>query len=285
MPTLAQAEHRTVSVRGSQLHVAILGEGPPLMLVHGWPEDHRAWRQVVPRLADRYRLILPDLRGFGRSDAPEGDYRKQALADDLLALLDALGLDRVGLVGHDWGGWVSILLALTAPTRISGLVICNIAHPWMRVSWDPRQVAPLFYMPLVAIPGIGPFLLRNTTAVRGLIRGGVAKGNRIDDEVIAAYVAMIGEPDRARASSALYRAFLFRELPGLAREFRHRALEMPVTVIYGTKDPAVHVDTVRGLERRAPSAEYVWIEDAGHFVLEERPERVAAAVDAFFQAR
>lgn len=282
MITLADAEHRTVAVPGCRLHVALVGEGPPLMLVHGWPEDHRAWRHVVPLLADRYRLILPDLRGFGQSEAPAGDYRKQALADDLLALLDALGVDRLALAGHDWGGFVAFLMALAAPRRFSGVVACNIAHPWMRPPRDPRQLAPLFYMPLAALPVLGPLLLRHTHAVRGLLRGGVARGNRLDDAMIAAYGAMIAEPDRARASSALYRDFLLREVPGLERAFRDRALEIPAAVVYGTQDPAVHVSQVRGLEAHAPTARYTWVEDSGHFVLEERPERVAEAIASFF---
>ena len=81
-------------------------------MIHGWPQDHRAWRELVPLLADQYRLILPDLRGFGRSDATATDLRKDSLANDMIDVFDALGLDRLGLVGHDWGGFTGFLLAL-----------------------------------------------------------------------------------------------------------------------------------------------------------------------------
>ena len=96
--------HRWVDVAGLSVHVAEAGAGPPLLLLHAWPQHWFCWRRVVP-LSDRYRLIMPDLRGHGRSGAPRRGYEKEQLATDLLTLLDTLELDKVGLVGHDWGGW------------------------------------------------------------------------------------------------------------------------------------------------------------------------------------
>ncbi len=285
MISLADARSELVPTPAGRIHVAVVGDGPPLALVHGWPQDHRAWRDAVPLLAPRYRLILPDLRGFGRSDAPRGPYLKAALADDLLAVFDHLGIDRLGLVGHDWGGWVGFLLALDHPERFAGFVACNIAHPWTRIPPDPRRVLPFAYMPVVATPFLGPLLLRRTSLVRGLIRGGTARGNRLDDHAIDGFARMIAEPERARASSALYRSFLVRELPGLARAFRRRRLRVPVRVVFGRRDPAIHPSLVDGLAHHADHVDHVWIDDAGHFVAEERPEPVARAIDAFFTDR
>lgn len=280
--TLADAEHHEIVAPGGRIHVATVGEGPPLMLVHGWPQDHRAWRLVVPKLTDRFRLILPDLRGFGRSEAPAGDYRKAALASDLLAVLDALDPGPVGLVGHDWGGFVGFHLAVGAPERFTGFAFLNIPHPWLKVPRSPARLAAFTYMPVLATPVLGPLLMRATPLVRGLIRGGTAKENRIDDDDIAAFTRMIAEPDRARASSALYRDFLVRELPSLGRAFKGKRLELPVHVIFGKRDPAVHHSMVDGLERRCADLSHTWIEDAGHFVAEERPGPVAEALAAFF---
>ncbi len=96
-------EHRTIEVNGAALHVATVGEGPPLLLLHGWPEFWLTWEPVMTRLADRFRLIAPDLRGFGDSDKPEGPYGPEGHAADMLAVLSALGVERAGVVGHDVG--------------------------------------------------------------------------------------------------------------------------------------------------------------------------------------
>src|SRR5688500_7961534 len=99
IPDLPGVTHRTVDVDGLAVHVAEAGEGPPLVLLHGWPQHWWCWRHVVPLLADSYRLVMPDLRGHGWTEAPSGGYDKEQLATDLLGTLDVLGLDEVGLVG------------------------------------------------------------------------------------------------------------------------------------------------------------------------------------------
>src|SRR5918999_5304513 len=126
MPQLEGVEHRFIDVDGLRMHVAEAGEGEPVLMLHGWPQHWWEWRAVIPRLADRYRLICPDLRGHGWTDAPREGYEKERLATDVLGLLDALELERVRLVGHDWGGWVGFLLCFRAPQRIDRFLALNI---------------------------------------------------------------------------------------------------------------------------------------------------------------
>lgn len=102
---VAGVHQRHVSVNGVRLHVAEAGHGPPLILLHGWPQHWWCWRHVIPRLAAERRVLAPDLRGWGWSDAPDDGYAKATFAADILALMDAEHLDRVDLVGHDWGGF------------------------------------------------------------------------------------------------------------------------------------------------------------------------------------
>ena len=130
MPEIPGVEvaHDFVDAGGLRMHVASAGpaDAEPLVLLHGWPQHWYAWRRLIGPLSQRYRVIAPDLRGFGWTDAPSGGYEKRELAADVVALLDALGLDRVRLAGHDWGGFVGFLLCLEAPG--AGLALRRRRH-------------------------------------------------------------------------------------------------------------------------------------------------------------
>ena len=129
LPQLDGVTHRTVAARGLRFHVAEAGAGEPIVLLHGWPQHWWMWRHVVPLLAPHARLVMIDLRGFGWSDAPPGGYDKQTMADDVLAVLDALGLRRVCLVGHDWGAWIGFLACVAAPERFAAFLALGAPRP------------------------------------------------------------------------------------------------------------------------------------------------------------
>src|ERR1700722_9419881 len=131
-------EHLTVDANGARFHVARTGAGRPLLLLHGWPEYWLTWEPVMTRLADRFLVIAPDLRGFGDSAKPAGPFGPADHAADLLALLDRLGIGRVGVVGHDVGGAVMQPLARQAPDRLAGLFFFDFVYPGI----GPRMAAP-----------------------------------------------------------------------------------------------------------------------------------------------
>ena len=116
LPELPGVEHRFVDAGGVRLHVAEAGDGEPVVLLHGWPEHWWTWRHLIPGLAERYRVICPDLRGFGWSDAPRRGYEKEQFAADVAELLDSLDLHDVRLVGHDWGGVAGFILCVRGRT-------------------------------------------------------------------------------------------------------------------------------------------------------------------------
>src|SRR3954465_1860041 len=118
LPQLPGVEHRFESVNGVRLHYAEAGAGDPVVLLHGWPQHWWMWREFIGPLAERFRVIAPDLRGHGWSDKPPDGYRKGELPDDVPALLDPLGIDRVRWVGHDWGAYIGMLAALREPERV-----------------------------------------------------------------------------------------------------------------------------------------------------------------------
>ena len=131
-------EHLTVQANGAALHVARIGAGRPLLLLHGWPEFWLTWEPVMTRLADRFTLYAPDLRGFGDSDKPEGPFGPDQQAADMLALMDALGLAQAGIVGHDVGGALMQPLARLAPERLAGLFFFDFVYPGI----GPRMAEP-----------------------------------------------------------------------------------------------------------------------------------------------
>jgi len=279
----AAVEHRDVTLAdGLRIHVAEAGDGPPLVLLHGWPQHWWAWRKVIPALAEERRVLCPDLRGLGWSDAPPGAYRKEQWAADVVALLDALDLERVDLVGHDWGGLVALLAALRAPDRVRTVAALSIVHPWpWAAAPSLRALGALAYQLPLATPFAGAELLRRLPLfVRELIRRGSHRDHRWSDEELDAYADVLRVPERARASSAIYRTFLLREAGALAAgRYAGRRLAMPALMLTGAADPVVGAGTITGLDRHAGAgARTEVIEGAGHFLPEERPEAVLAAL-------
>ena len=141
--------------------MAEAGSGDPLVLLHGWPQHWYAWRKLIPTLAESYRVICPDLRGFGWSDAPPDGYEKDQFATDLLATLDALELGRVRLVGHDWGGFAGWLAAMREPKRFERYVCMDIITPWLKMpKLTPATVGRLSYQFLIMTPLLGRFMVQ-----------------------------------------------------------------------------------------------------------------------------
>jgi pimeloyl-ACP methyl ester carboxylesterase len=279
-PALPGVRHAFPALRtGVRVHVALAGpeDAPPLLALHGWPQHWWCWRRVVPLLAGEHRLVMPDLRGLGWSGRPrDGDYRKERLAEDAVALLDALGIERAGVLGHDWGGWAGFLAALRFPERLTWLLAMGIAHPWARLRANAPRLA--YQLPL-ATPLLGPRLVANGAATRAL-RSAWGEGPAPDRGQLAPYAAAYAQPAAAAASSRLYRQFLLREVPALlAGAHRGRRLRVPTRLLYGTRDP-LGPGFARGLERHGDDARVQWLEGCGHFVPEERPAAVAEAVRA-----
>jgi pimeloyl-ACP methyl ester carboxylesterase len=279
LPSVAGVEHRFVEAGEVRLHVAEAGAGDPVVLLHGWPQHWYCWRRVIPQLAGRHRVLCPDLRGFGWSDAPRSSYAKHELAGDIIALLDALELDRVRLVGHDWGGFVAFLVALRAPERARDLLALSIVHPW---GGRPRAAAlarlPLLaYQPLVAAPVLGPLVQRARPFYDVVF--GAAGGSRIwSDDERRAFADVLREPARTEATSRLYRTFLLRELPAIARgAYAPERLTVPARLVVGRSDPVITATSLDGFEAHADDMT-VELVDGGHFLPEERPDAVAARI-------
>ena len=160
LPELDGVQHRFVDLGdGVTIHVAEAGppEGPPVMLVHGFPQHWWEWRELIgPLAADGYRVLCPDLRGAGWSSAPAGAYRKNDMADDLAAVLDRLHVGPVTLVAHDWGGFVAFIMMLRHPAKVTGFFGLNTGAPWVRLDGPLiRHLWRFWYQIPLAFPVVG----------------------------------------------------------------------------------------------------------------------------------
>lgn len=283
-PHVPGVTHRFVTVRGVRLHVAEAGSGDPVVLLHGFPQHWYAWRHVVPRLAGQYRLICPDWRGFGWSQAPARGYDTAGRAADVLALMDALGLRRVRLVGHDWGAYPAFRVARQAPGRVSHLLVVNAAHPWLQqrrliphlwrfwftAFWEYSRIGRLV---LGHWPGLTRFLLRHGTS-------GPAGGPGEMEE----FVAASRQPGSARAGEALHWQFVLHDIPRLiTRRDRGLRLTVPTVILAGAQDRMLPPGLLAGGDRHADDLQLRIVPGAGHFLPDEQPAAVAETARELFQ--
>jgi pimeloyl-ACP methyl ester carboxylesterase len=282
MPQLDGVTHRMVHARGLRFHVAEAGAGDPIVLLHGWPQHWWMWRHLVALLAPHARLVMIDLRGFGWSDAPPGGYDKQTMAGDVLAVLDALGLQRVRLVGHDWGAWIGFLACAAAPERVEAFLALGAPRPLGRPA--PRQLLQIWrfaYQAVIAAPLLGRRLVADERFTTRVITAIAVRHEAWTADDVRAFTTVLTDPERARASVLLYRTFLLREVGRTARA----RLATPTRIMIGAGDPAIRPFLLDGAEREADDLAVEMVPDCGHFVPEERPELVAERARALFGLR
>jgi pimeloyl-ACP methyl ester carboxylesterase len=283
LPHVQGVEHRLVAVNGVRLHVAQAGAGDPLVLLHGWPQHWYMWRHQLPPLAHRYSVFAPDFRGFGWSEAPPFGYEKENLVDDILALMDTLGLERIRLMGHDWGAWVGFLLCLRAPDRVERFLAMGVPHPFVKPDSRLRDSWRYCYQFPISGPLADRWLFRWPTGLWDTVLKRAFVNQPPSDPEIAAYTARLREPARARASVRLYRTFLLREvLPVWRGRYRAARLLTPTLLIFGSHDPAVSLRLVRGYEPYADALDVEVIPHCGHFAPEEIPKLVTDRALGFF---
>jgi pimeloyl-ACP methyl ester carboxylesterase len=284
-PQLDGVTHRYVTARGLRFHYAEAGppDGDPVLLLHGWPQHFYEWRHLMPALATDHRVIALDLRGFGWSDAPRFGYDKENLATDVLAVLDALGLDRVKLVGHDWGGWIGFLLCIREPARVDRFLALGVTHPWQTLSSGRRHTHRFLYQLPILTPGLGYALHRSHVFIRLALRAGCADRSTFTDTELDAFADNLAEPARSRACVAVYRTFVLREAQPMIRG-RYAATRMTTRthLMLGDSDPVIKPSLIAGYEDHADAMTTEIVPDCGHFIADEHPELVAARARELF---
>ena len=269
--------HLFVSARGARFHVARSGVpgAPPVVLLHGIPLHWYAWRKVIAELAGEYDLYCVDLRGCGRSEATQRGYSTNDQAQDVLAVLDAIGLDRVRLIGHETGGWIGFELCLTAPERFTAFLAVNTTHPWPRRSALLRHAWRFWHTAFWEYPGAGGAVLRRWPALtRFLLRHWAGPRYSWDDDALDEFVRASRTKGQSTAIQRMLWQFVRNDIPrlSLGRD-RGRTLTVPTLLLAGELDPVSRTSPVPEQQAASLSVEVL----PGHRLLPETAPRLVAA--------
>jgi pimeloyl-ACP methyl ester carboxylesterase len=274
---------------GVAFHYVAAGErGPLVLLLHGFPEFWYSWRAQLPALGQHFRVVAPDLRGYNLSGRTTSGYDIRTLCADIAGLIDAFGEREAMVVGHDWGGVIAWALAIRAPERVRRLVILNAPHPgtFLRELRRPRQLRRSWYVGLFQLPRLPERLIarHDYAAIRAICRGVNRQQRRevLTDEDTERFVAAIARPGALTAAINYYRALL-RHGPAALGPLRQ--ITAPTLVLWGERDPALGVYLLNGLERWVRELEVRRFPDAGHWLNQEYPAEVNAALLAFLGER
>jgi pimeloyl-ACP methyl ester carboxylesterase len=292
LPEVDGVSHRWLDAGGLRMHLAEAGppDAAPILLLHGWPQHWYEWRGLVLRLGDDRRLLMPDLRGLGWTDAPPDGYLKEEMTEDVVRLLDALDLEQVDVIGHDWGGYIGFLLAILHPDRVRRYLALNIIHPWLRMPrsgsellrrWS--EIPRLSYQLPIIMPGLNRRVIGHPAFIPRFLKASAVHRDAWTEEDFEAFRVPLRDPARQRASAAIYRAFLGRELLPLIRgRYREHRLRATTLLLFGVRDMAMTPDQLRGFESYADNMRLELVEDSGHFIAEEKPVLVASRARDLF---
>lgn len=273
-----------IRVNGLNFYCLSEGEGPLVLLLHGFPQFSYAWRHQIPALAKHFRVVAPDLRGYGKTEKPEGveNYAMHHLVEDIAELIRTLGYAKVHLVGHDWGGGIAWRVAQEHPELIDKLVILNAPFPQiffkaLRSNWD--QMRKSWYMFFFQIPGLPEtlFKLRSKKIVKQVLQGTGARKGTFTDEDIKIYTEQLEKPGAFKAALNYFKAAFHAKPPKGSGQ-----ITVPTLLIWGEKDQALGKDLTVGMEKYFTNTLQIeYLPDASHWVMEEEPEKVNSLILRF----
>jgi haloacetate dehalogenase len=287
-------ESRDLQTPRGTVHAMVAGDGPPLLLLHGYPQTHLMWHAVAPRLAERFAVVAADLPGYGDSFRPpvsddHSSHSKRALADDLIAAMGELGHESFGVAGHDRGGRVAYRMALDHPEAVSALAVLDIVPTgeiWARA--DDRFAMVYWHWPFLAQPAPLPERLMLDAPDGFWIaveRMGIKPHDeRFPAEAVAAYRAQLTDPGSVTAMCEDYRAGATIDCADDDADRGTRTIACPVRVLWGANGalPIFYDDPLEPWRSFAPHATGRAVDGAGHFIPEDAPDAVADELAELF---
>ncbi len=280
-----------VDANGIRQHYLRGGSGRTLVLLHGWPEWSHVWRPVMSRLADEFDLVAPDFRGFGDSQKtslmPARDATPDALATDMLALADELGLGRIGLVAHDVGSFVAQVIARRSSERIAGLFFFNCAYPGIGARWvEPRHLLEIWYQFFHQMPWAADLIGSSREAcwiyIREFLRHWSYRKDAFDEE-LDPWVDNFMKPGNLQGGFNWYlsnHASRMAVIDGVATP--PPPISIPTRVLWGEHDPVLKRSWTDRLPEFFTNLELGFV-PAGHFVHYEMPDRASEEIRRFFR--
>ena len=273
--------HHYADLGAVRLHYVEMGEGPLVVLLHGFPEFWYSWRFQIPGLAEAgFRVVAPDMRGYNLSDKPQGvnNYRAELLGRDVARLIRACGAERAKVVGHDWGGVLAWMAAMHYPEQVEKLAILNVPHPdrFLQGLWTLHQLRKSWYIFFFQIPWLPEQVVRagNFAWLRSNFRNDPVRPEAFSPQDIERYVEALSRPGALTAAINYYRA-LFRQTPAQVRR-QLRKVEIPVLVIWGERDRYLGTELAQPDRTWVPDVRVERLVDASHWVQVDQPEKVNA---------
>jgi haloacetate dehalogenase len=285
-------EQCRIRTSGAEINLVTGGNGPPLLLLHGYPQTHLMWRKVAPQLAAEFTLVIPDLRGYGDSTKPPAgagseNYSKRALALDQIETMAALGFESFAVAGHDRGARVSHRLARDHGEQIERLALLDIVPTLYRFETiDQRAATSSWHWFFLIQPGGLPERLIGAEAeffLRHQLAALLRDPAKLESEAFAEYLRCFGNPETIRATCAEYRAGASIDLDH-DRADRGRRLTMPLLMLWGKRSSQGSGYDVLAVWRQHAEDVRGHAIDSGHFIPEEAPEETAQALREFFDA-
>lgn len=283
-------EHRDIITNGIRMHYVTQGDGPLIVLLHGFPEFWYSWRFQLPFLAEHgYTAVAPDLRGYNDTDKPRKGYDIQTLLRDIVSLIRSLGQEKAIIVGHDWGGALAWAFAMTYPTMTQKLIVLNAPHPraFVRELRTAKQLAKSWYALFFQLPWLPEYILtaHHAQIVGRMLYESAIQKSAFPPDVLIRYQEAASKP-RAITSGLNYYRAIFRS--ALLHGFQgtmgsHDHISTPTILIWGEQDIALGIELTQGLEQWVPNIQIERIPDSGHWVQQEKPERVNEVMLEFLQ--
>jgi epoxide hydrolase 4 len=280
--------HGEATVNGVRLHYVEAGEGPLVILLHGFPEFWYSWRHQIPALAGAgFRALAPDMRGYNLSDKPEGidAYRVDELIEDVTGLIRHAGEERATIVGHDWGGLVAWYTAILRPEVVERLVIINAPHPaaYRRELTRSTQALRSWYAGFFQLPVLPETALSigDYAMVERVLRNEPVREGAFTDEDIRLYKEALDQPGALTSTVNYYRAAAQRQSDLL--ELGERPIEAPTLLIWGEKDPYLVGSLTENLEPWVPKIRVERL-PASHWVPVDAPDEVNRLLIEFLRS-
>jgi pimeloyl-ACP methyl ester carboxylesterase len=280
--------HYTVSANGINFHFVSGGKGEAVLLLHGWPEDWYEWRDVMPALAENHTVYAIDLRGWGKTDKPDSGYTILSLAEDINQLMIALHLEKVNIVGHDWGAPIGYAFSALHPEKVSTLTLVEASMPGIggeKLLNFTDKWTPLWFFPFLATPGLAEEMINGKERIfySWILQHMASHPDSVFTESdIDYYINTNTNPKLTKASCEYYRNIYVttEQIKKLATN----KLTLPVMVIGAEKSLGQWmIDAVKN--SFAPNAKGIIMKDCGHIIPEEKPHELAGYLLNFFSKK